>query len=270
MGIKLDKLLWGLTLIFIGVPFIFVNFIFFIICLGLGSILVFLDFMEDEDSKRPVIEHTLENKPIQKPQNEYSTQTQKINTQYQKHEEKPQKNSETTSFTQKQYTKEKINTNIPDNKYEFYLRPEIIKKEYNNDEKPYLKDYYEFVYIISNIGSFGEGIYKIGMTTTTVKKRIKSLETSVPFNFDINIIIKCYYASETENELHRKFHAKRVNKEKKKEFFNLTINDLRHIYKEYEEDIVFYNEYPFANEFRKTFGNKAIIELKPYQKIKEK
>ena len=79
----------------------------------------------------------------------------------------------------------------------------------------------------------------------------------------VTLIFKRYVinASETENELHRKFHAKRVNKEKKKEFFNLTINDLRHIYKEYEEDIVFYNEYPFANEFRKTFGNKIRVSI---------
>jgi DNA repair exonuclease SbcCD ATPase subunit len=69
------------------------------------------------------------------------------------------------------------------------------------------------VYIISNIGSFGENIYKIGMTRRLEPTdRVKELgDASVPFKFDIHAMIYSEEAPILEKELHRKFEEKKVN-----------------------------------------------------------
>ena len=86
------------------------------------------------------------------------------------------------------------------------------------------------VYIISNIGSFGENIYKIGMTRRLEPMdRIKELgAASVPFNFDVHAMIHTNNAPELENALHRKFNEHRLNKvNHRKEFFSVSLNDIK-------------------------------------------
>lgn len=65
------------------------------------------------------------------------------------------------------------------------------------------------VYIISNIGSFGEGVYKIGLTRRLdPKERVDELgDASVPFSFDIHAIIASDDAPSLENRLHKEFDA---------------------------------------------------------------
>ena len=77
------------------------------------------------------------------------------------------------------------------------------------------------IYIISNIGSFGEGIYKIGMTRRfDPMDRVKELgDASVPFTFDVHALVQCDDAPKLEKELHHAFHNKRVNQvNNRKEF----------------------------------------------------
>ncbi|MDL5048015.1 GIY-YIG nuclease family protein [Oscillatoria amoena NRMC-F 0135] len=86
------------------------------------------------------------------------------------------------------------------------------------------------VYIISNIGSFGENVIKIGMTRRLEPlDRIKELsDASVPFDFDIHAMIQSDDAPSLENELHKKFEDFRINKVNyKKEFFRVPIQYLR-------------------------------------------
>jgi septal ring factor EnvC (AmiA/AmiB activator) len=93
------------------------------------------------------------------------------------------------------------------------------------------------VYVISNIGSFGENIYKIGLTRRLEPlDRVKELgDASVPFLFDVHAMIYVEDAPALESALHRKFIAKRVNAvNMRKEFFN---TDLLSI-KEAVEEIV--------------------------------
>ena len=86
------------------------------------------------------------------------------------------------------------------------------------------------VYIISNIGSFGEDVYKIGMTRRlNPLDRVKELsDASVPFSFDVHSMIFSEDAPKLENELHKIFSNNQVNKvNSKKEFFRVDLKDIR-------------------------------------------
>lgn len=88
------------------------------------------------------------------------------------------------------------------------------------------------VYVISNIGSFGENIYKIGMTRRLdPMDRVKELgDASVPFSFDVHAIIFSEDAPGLENALHKEFSYKRVNQVNlRKEFFNVSLDEIRDI-----------------------------------------
>ena len=85
------------------------------------------------------------------------------------------------------------------------------------------------VYVISNLGAFGDGIFKIGMTRRLVPQdRISELgSASVPFSFDVHSFIFSDDAVGLETSLHQRLTASRVNKvNRRKEFFYSTINDL--------------------------------------------
>ncbi len=86
------------------------------------------------------------------------------------------------------------------------------------------------VYVISNIGSFGENVYKIGLTRRLEPlDRIKELgDASVPFPFDVHAMIYSENAPDLETKLHHQFHDAQVNKvNPRKEFFRVGIADIR-------------------------------------------
>lgn len=114
-----------------------------------------------------------------------------------------------------------------------------------------------FVYIISNIGSFGEGIYKIGMTRRLEPMdRIKELSSaSVPFEFDVHAMIFSSDAPELENMLHKHFADNAVNKvNPRKEFFHVNIDDIEKIVKENYNDTVQFTKIPIATEYRQSLS----------------
>jgi hypothetical protein len=86
------------------------------------------------------------------------------------------------------------------------------------------------VYVISNIGSFGENIYKIGMTRRLEPMdRVKELgDASVPFPFDVHAIIYAEDAPALETALHREFRSQRLNAVNlRKEFFHVDLNTIK-------------------------------------------
>jgi hypothetical protein len=88
------------------------------------------------------------------------------------------------------------------------------------------------IYIISNIGSFGEEVFKIGMTRRLEPMdRIWELsDASVPFDFDVHAIIPCEDAPALENLLHTEFDDLRINKVNfRKEFFRVPLERLREL-----------------------------------------
>ena len=86
------------------------------------------------------------------------------------------------------------------------------------------------VYVISNIGSFGEDVFKIGMTRRLEPTdRIRELgDASVPFEFDVHAMIFSEDAPSLEKQLHRHFLRQQVNKvNPRKEFFRIGITDIK-------------------------------------------
>lgn len=112
------------------------------------------------------------------------------------------------------------------------------------------------VYIISNVGSFGEHVYKIGMTRRLdPMDRVRELgDASVPFHFDVHAIIYSEDAPTLETKLHRLFHHRRINRiNERKEFFRVTIEEIAEaVQKNHGEiDIILAAE---AVEYRKTLA----------------
>jgi len=92
-----------------------------------------------------------------------------------------------------------------------------------------------YVYIISNIGSFGDNVYKIGLTRRDrPEDRIDELgDSSVPFDFDVHALIKSEDAPKLETQLHRHFVEMQMNKVNyRREFFRV---DLQHIREEIQK-----------------------------------
>lgn len=86
------------------------------------------------------------------------------------------------------------------------------------------------VYVISNIGSFGENVYKIGLTRRLEPlDRVKELgDASVPFIFDVHAMIYVEDAPALESALHREFNKQRVNAVNfRKEFFNIDLDSIK-------------------------------------------
>lgn len=96
------------------------------------------------------------------------------------------------------------------------------------------------VYVISNLGSFGEHVYKIGMTRRLEPlDRIRELgDASVPFQFDVHAIIYSDDAPALECELHKAFDEHRVNRvNERKEFFRVPIEQIARAVREQYGDI---------------------------------
>jgi hypothetical protein len=110
------------------------------------------------------------------------------------------------------------------------------------------------VYVISNIGSFGENVFKIGMTRRLEPMdRIKELgDASVPFPFDVHMMIACDNAPNMENELHKRFNNNRLNKVNfRKEFFAVSIEDVKKAVEKLHGEIEYVAE-PEALQYRES------------------
>lgn len=123
------------------------------------------------------------------------------------------------------------------------------------------------VYVISNIGSFGENVYKIGMTRRLEPMdRIYELgNASVPFNFDVHAMIYSENAPELENALHKAFYEYRVNKvNDRREFFKINLQEIEKVAKKYKANVVF-THLANAEQYRQTLA----IEKENDKKINE-
>ena len=112
-----------------------------------------------------------------------------------------------------------------------------------------------YVYIISNIGSFGENIYKIGMTRRLEPMdRVNELgDASVPFKFDVHAMIFSEDAPELENILHKHFQDRQLNKiNTRKEFFNVSIDEIEKVVKDNYNATVNFIKIPPAEEYRES------------------
>ena len=117
-----------------------------------------------------------------------------------------------------------------------------------------------YVYVISNIGSFGEDVYKIGVTRRLEPfERIRDLSSaSVPFQFDVHALIFSEEAFALETELHNQLANYKVNKVNgRKEYFKVPFAIIKEILDTHKELTVEMIENAEAFEYRQT---KAIEE----------
>ena len=118
------------------------------------------------------------------------------------------------------------------------------------------------VYVLSNIGSFGEGVHKIGLT-----RRLDPLEridelgsASVPFAFDVHAIIYSADAPALEHALHKAFFDRRINLvNHRKEYFRVSLEEIREAVEKLH-GLVSFVLTPEAEEWRKT---RSLLETPP-------
>ena len=119
-----------------------------------------------------------------------------------------------------------------------------------------------YVYIISNVGAFGENIYKIGMTRRLdPQERIDELgDASVPFNFDVHAMIFSADAPKLEASLHKAFENKKVNMvNQRREFFNVSLDEIKKVISENYDKTVEFHDYPEAQQYRTSLKMKEVI-----------
>lgn len=137
-----------------------------------------------------------------------------------------------------------------------------VKGQYSELEKEEkVIDYREknakagYVYIISNIGSLGENVYKIGMTRRLEPlERIDELgDASVPFEFDVHALIFSENAPALEAKLHEHFYKSRVNKlNDRKEFFRADIHEIEKVVRENYDKVVDVVKEASAEQYRES------------------
>nr|DAE14331.1 MAG TPA: helicase [Siphoviridae sp. ct8HH20] len=118
-----------------------------------------------------------------------------------------------------------------------------------------------YVYIISNIGAFGENVYKIGMTRRLEpQERIDELgDASVPFNFDVHAMIFSDDAPALEAALHRAFENRKLNMvNQRREFFNVTLDEIKEVVKKNFDKTVEFIDVPDAEQYRISMRMKEI------------
>lgn len=122
-----------------------------------------------------------------------------------------------------------------------------------------------YVYVISNVGSFGEGVYKIGMTRRLEPMdRVEELgDASVPFKFDVHAMIFSDDAPKLENALHKAFENNKVNMiNGRKEFFKVSLEEIEEVVKNNHDKLIEFNKYAEAQQYRESEKIKEIINNK--------
>jgi hypothetical protein len=162
-------------------------------------------------------------------------------------------------------------------KYEERLKEMEQKLKEAGDKKDRAKSMAEqtkkgYVYIISNIGSFGDDVYKIGLTRRyDPQDRIKELgDSSVPFGYDVHAMILADDAPALEHQLHRHFLMRQINKvNPRKEFFKVKLSEVKEeIEKLNITTGVKWTMTSEASEYRQTLAIESAIASDPQQKEK--
>ena len=112
-----------------------------------------------------------------------------------------------------------------------------------------------YVYIISNIGAFGEGVYKIGMTRRLEPMdRIDELgDASVPFDFDVHALIFSEDAPALETALHHAFEDRKLNMiNTRREFFRVSLAEIKAVITQNFDKTVEFIDVPEAAQYRQS------------------
>lgn len=154
---------------------------------------------------------------------------------------------------------------------------ELSSQNSKLDEEERLLDYREqnaragYVYVISNVGSFGEGIFKIGMTRRLEPMdRVDELgDASVPFRFDVHALVFSDNAPALEAKLHSHFAAGRINKiNGRKEFFRADLKEIEAVIRENYDAVVEVVHAAPAEQYRESIRMTMPVEsIQTYERI---
>ena len=192
--------------------------------------------MKQEAAERKALE--AERKKIEQEESKYTTEIDKLQTVM----------AETTDNTELEQLKARIL------ELQGHLSDVIIKKEeIVNLQNGKAGN----VYIISNLGSFGEDVFKVGMTRRlNPQERVDELgSASVPFKFDVHSFIFSEDAVALEANMHERLNNQRVNKVNlRKEFFKVSIDELETLVNELDPTAEF-NKTMLAEEYRQSLSS---------------
>ncbi|MDM0015094.1 DUF4041 domain-containing protein [Variovorax sp. J22P168] len=121
-----------------------------------------------------------------------------------------------------------------------------------------------YVYVISNIGSFGESMVKVGMTRRLdPRDRIRELsDASVPFNFDVHALFFSKDAVGIEGQMHARLGERRVNAvNRRREFFRATPLEAKLHLSALAGELLEFEDIPEALEFRQSSSQRNATTL---------
>ncbi|HFF9316098.1 TPA: DUF4041 domain-containing protein [Clostridium perfringens] len=202
---------------------------------------------EEREEQREIKERMREEAKVQAEINKLEKEAEKEEKMYQKALEKVRAELE------KANDEEKAKLEIQVKNLEENLRQ--AEEKMKRAESMAQKTKAGYVYVISNIGSFGEDIYKIGLTRRLdPMERVKELsDASVPFKFDVHAMIYSEDAPALERELHNHFASKRLNKVNlRKEFFNVKLSDIEEIVNRKMNTTIKFTKLAEALEYRQS------------------
>jgi hypothetical protein len=202
---------------------------------------------EEKEEQKRIREEQKEAQKLQREIEEARKSSQKEKTHYQNALHRIEVQMESVNGTERTILEER--------------RTEIQQQLNNIEEEIKQIDYREanqragYVYIISNIGSFGKDIYKIGMTRRLEPMdRVDELgDASVPFKFDVHAMIFSDDAPALEAALHRAFDDRKVNMvNTRREFFHVTLEEIEAIVRKNFDKSVEFTKLPNAEQYRES------------------
>jgi hypothetical protein len=152
-----------------------------------------------------------------------------------------------------------VSPELLNKKEELIKQLEIVEEKINDIDYRQNNQRAGYVYVISNVGAFGENVFKIGMTRRLdPEERIDELSSaSVPFKFDIHAMIFSEDAPALETALHNAFANRKINMmNQRKEFFNVTLDEIKEVVKKNYDKTVEFKTYPDAEQYRQTLALK--------------
>ena len=211
---------------------------------------------EEKEQLRELREQEREEKRIQKEIEEARKKLEKEKSHYQNAlqllESQLEKNPDDADLLEK---KSKLEADIAD------TQKAISDVDYREANKRA-----GYVYVISNIGAFGEDVYKIGMTRRLdPMDRVNELgDASVPFCFDVHALIFSEDAPALETALHNAFEDKKVNKiNQRREFFHVTLDEIKEVVHKNFDKTVEWTDVPEAEQYRQSLvmGKTEVVNV---------
>ena len=154
---------------------------------------------------------------------------------------------------------------IEEKKAELMAQLDKIDKEFADVDYREANQRAGYVYVISNIGAFGENVYKIGMTRRLdPQDRVDELgDASVPFNFDVHAMIFSNDAPKLEAALHNAFADRKLNfVNQRREFFNVSLDEIKQVIKDNYDKSVEFVELAPAEQYRESLKLKEQMKKK--------